>query len=63
MKYYFVSYSHTTGFGNIILSASKPFNTNEVKKLVEKNVLIRQTVIISWQELTEEEWKANNEHT
>lgn len=59
MKSYFVSYHAQTdtqsGFGNIHINVDKYFNVREIETLIRNKTAAKNIVIISFQEVSEEQ--------
>lgn len=61
--YYFVSYSHSKGFGwGTMFTDSNIFRIKEVAEMIEKISDDKEIVILYYKEISEEEWIANNDH-
>ena len=61
MKYYFVSYSHPPGFGNIFFNTSKYLDIRAAEKEIQEISGLDKVVIIGFQEIKKEQYVAPKE--
>ena len=48
---YYVSYSHKTGFGGCILTITKVFDIDEVKKMLQEKYNVKDIIILFFKKL------------